>query len=124
MAKNPVVHFEVIGNDPNKLQAFYRDAFAWEIQTIEEMNYGLVSAPQDKSGIGGGIGGHPPGEHASFVTFYVQVDDLQATLARIEKLGGKTLVPPTTIPDMVTFAQFADPEGHRVGLVKREEGSP
>jgi predicted enzyme related to lactoylglutathione lyase len=29
-------------------------------------------------------------------------------------------VPVTVIPDMVTFAQFADPEGNVVGIVKNE----
>jgi hypothetical protein len=33
-------------------------------------------------------------------------------------LGGKTIQPPTSVPGGVTFALFADPEGHVVGLVK------
>ena len=38
-------------------------------------------------------------------------------LEKAEKLGGKTVVPPTEIPDFgLTFAFFADPEGHVVGL--------
>ena len=36
-------------------------------------------------------------------------------------LGGKTVVPETEIPNMVTFALFADPEGNVVGLVKSEQ---
>jgi predicted enzyme related to lactoylglutathione lyase len=47
--------------------------------------------------------------------------DLQAYLDRIEQLGGKTVVPVTEIPGLVTFAQFADPEGNVVGLVKAPE---
>jgi uncharacterized protein len=46
--------------------------------------------------------------------------DPQAYLDRIERVGGKTIVPVTEIPDMVTFAQFADPEGNVVGLVKAQ----
>lgn len=49
---------------------------------------------------------------------YVQVDDPQAYLDKVESLGGKTVVPVTEIPNMVTFALFTDPEGHMVGLVK------
>ncbi len=53
------------------------------------------------------------------MTFYVEVDDPAAYLARAEKLGGKTIVPPSEIPDFgLTFAFFADPEGHVVGLSK------
>jgi hypothetical protein len=42
--------------------------------------------------------------------FYIQVDDPQAYLDRIEQAGGKTVVPVTVIPGLVTFAQFADPK--------------
>ena len=51
--------------------------------------------------------------------FYVEVDDLAEYLARAEELGGKTVVPPTDIAEFgLTFAFFADPEGHMVGLSK------
>jgi predicted enzyme related to lactoylglutathione lyase len=43
------------------------------------------------------------------VTFYIEVDDSQAYLDRIETAGGKTVIPVTEVPDMVTFAQFSDP---------------
>jgi predicted enzyme related to lactoylglutathione lyase len=67
-------------------------------------------------GIGGGIGKAEQGE--GNVTFYIEVDDPAAYLKKVEKLGGKTLVPVTEVPNVVTFALFADPEGHAVGLVK------
>lgn len=111
----PVVHFEVVGKDGSKLQDFYRALFNWKIQAVNPMNYGLVEATE--GGIGGGIGSSQQGA-PGHVTFYVQVDDLQAHLDQVESLGGKTLVPITEIPDMVTFALFADPEGNMVGLVK------
>jgi hypothetical protein len=110
---NPVVHFEVGGRDAEKLQKFYADVFHWEVDANNEMKYGIVKASD--GGIGGGIGPHPM---APVVTFYVAVDDLQAYLERVEKLGGKTITPPTEIPNMVTFAMFEDPEGNKIGLVK------
>jgi predicted enzyme related to lactoylglutathione lyase len=113
---NPVVHFEVVGQDGEKLQAFYRDLFDWKLNVMPEMAYGLVE--KEDGGIGGGIGKAQDGP--GYVTFYVQVDDPQAYLDKAESLGGKTIVPVTEIPDMVTFALFADPEGHMVGVVKSE----
>jgi predicted enzyme related to lactoylglutathione lyase len=112
---NPVVHFEVTGKDGKKLQEFYSQAFGWSINADNPMNYGIVEA-QNGQGIGGGIQG---GENTQ-VTFYVRVDDPQAVLNKIESMGGKTVVPVTVVPDMVTFAQFADPDGNVVGLVKNE----
>jgi predicted enzyme related to lactoylglutathione lyase len=53
------------------------------------------------------------------VTVYVEVDDLAAYLSKAERLGGKTVVPPTEISEFsLSFAFFADPEGHVVGLSK------
>lgn len=111
---NAVVHFEIIGKDGAKLQSFYRDLFGWPVNADNPMNYGLVG-PAD-AGIGGGIG---PGEDdQSMVTFYIGVDDLQAALDKAAQLGGKTVMPVTEIPGMVIMAQFADPAGNVIGLVK------
>ncbi|MBI2866891.1 MAG: VOC family protein [Chloroflexi bacterium] len=118
---NPVVHFEIVGKNGKKLQGFYQKLFEWTVNANNPMNYGLVDTGV-KGAIGGGIGGHGPegsGGHPGS-TFYVEVSDLAATLKKAEKLGGKTIMPPTEIPNMVTFALFADPEGNVVGLVKSE----
>jgi predicted enzyme related to lactoylglutathione lyase len=111
---NPVVHFEIGGKDVSKLHQFYKDAFDWEINSVPTMNYSTI-APGGTDGIGGGIG-HTDGP--GHVTFYIQVDDLNAYLARIERLGGKIVMPPIEIPNVVGLAMFADPEGHIIGLVK------
>jgi predicted enzyme related to lactoylglutathione lyase len=122
MAAAPVVHFEVIGKDAKKLQNFYSKLFDWQINADNPMNYGLVNAAGNgtevgKGSIGGGVGSAPEGA-PGYVTFYVQVPDLEATLKKVASMGGKTIVPPTEIPNMVTFAMFQDPEGNAVGLVK------
>ena len=80
------------------------------------MGYGMLIQPEN--GIGGGVGQAQEGD--GHVTFYVEADDPQAALDSIEKLGGKTVVPVTEM-EMVTFALFADPEGHVVGIVKGQD---
>ena len=112
----PILYFEVLGKDATKLQKFYSDLFDWKIDAGNPMNYGLVES-QTEGSIAGGIGQAPEGQ-SGHVTFYAQVDDLQASLDKAEALGGKTILPPTEIPNMVTFALFQDPEGHTIGLVK------
>ena len=68
--------------------------------------------------MGGGIGASQDGGPGQ-VTFYVEVDDPAEFLAKAEQLGGRTVAPPSEIPDFgLTFAFFADPEGHVVGLSK------
>ena len=113
---NQVSWFEVSGKDGAKLQQFYGDLFGWKIDANNPMNYGMVQ--NGDGGIGGGIAESQDGR--TQVTFYVSVDDLQPYLDKAEKLGGRTVVGVTEIPNMVTFAQIADPEGNVIGVVKNQ----
>ena len=102
---NPGVHFEIQATDGKVAQEFYAKLFDWHVDSSNPMNYGLVDTHTGE-GIGGGITGT---DGPNQVTVYVQVDDLQAYLDKAESLGGKTMLPPTVIPGMVTLAQFLDP---------------
>jgi uncharacterized protein len=117
----PVVHFEVIGRDGQKLQSYYSDLFGWEIDADNPMKYGIVqrdgNTNRDGVGIGGGVGGGPEG-YSGHVTFYVEVPDVEAALAKAESLGGTRIMGPEKIMDQVELGQFSDPEGHVVGVVK------
>jgi predicted enzyme related to lactoylglutathione lyase len=109
-----VIHFEVTGKDGKALQHFYSEAFGWKVDTNNPGGYGMVRGGENE--ITGGIGAAQPGA-PSGVTFYVHTDDAKATLAKIEKLGGKVLMPLTEVAPETTIALFADPEGHIVGLM-------
>jgi uncharacterized protein len=115
MIKPFVGWFEITGKDGPALQRFYSKLFDWTINDAGDgSGYGLVEAGE--KGIAGGIGASQDGTQDG-VAFYVEVDDPAVFLDRAERLGGKTVVPPTEIPNFgLTFAFFADPEGHVVGL--------
>jgi predicted enzyme related to lactoylglutathione lyase len=119
----PVVHFEVIGKDGQKLQSYYAQLFGWEIDANNPMQYGMVAREGNVSpegvGIGGGVGGGPDG-YDGHVTFYVEVPDVEAALAKAESLGGTRIMGPENIMDQVELGQFQDPEGHMVGVVKSQ----
>jgi uncharacterized protein len=109
----PVTWFEISTSEAKTVREFYAELFGWNLQVLEEANYALVDTGVEGA-IGGGIG---EAQGPNQAIFYIEVDDPQAYLDRIEKAGGKTVVPVTEIPDLVTFAQFADPQGNVVGLV-------
>jgi predicted enzyme related to lactoylglutathione lyase len=117
----PVVHFEVIGNDPKKLQSYYSELFGWEIDSNNPMNYGIVQREGNVNaegvGIGGGVGRGPDG-YEGHVTFYVEVPDVEAALAKAESLGGSRIMGPEKMMEGVEIGLFNDPEGHIVGVVK------
>ena len=93
----PVVHFEVIGKDGEKLRDYYSELFGWEIDTDNPMNYGTIEREKnlndEGAGIGGGIAGGPEG-YEGHVTFYVQVPDVEEALTKAERLGGARIFGP------------------------------
>jgi uncharacterized protein len=116
----PVVHFEVIGKDGARLRDYYSELFGWEIDADNPMNYGTIEREENLNdegvGIGGGIAGGPEG-YDGHVTFYVQVPDVEAALAKAESLGGARIFGPEKIMDSMILGQFTDPEGHVIGLM-------
>lgn len=113
---NPVTHFEVVGPNSEALQRFYYEAFGWQLKPAGP--HYAMAVPGDDHGINGGIGSPPEGGSASRVTFYVEVADLEAALAYVERLGGKRVLDPVSVPDGPTFALFADPAGNVVGIAR------
>ncbi|MGE3275846.1 MAG: VOC family protein [Vicinamibacterales bacterium] len=111
---HPVMWFEVLGKDANTLRTFYGKLFGWSFGG-DSIEYGLVEATG--RGIPGGIGVPYPGTR-EWVTFYVGTPDVTASLAEAERLGGRTVMPRTTLPGGVTLGVFEDPEGHTIGLLE------
>lgn len=112
-AGRPVIHFEIGCRDLEKTSQYFSELFGWKTR---------VDGPAaDIGGLAaGGIGGHMTAlghEPFHYTIFYVDVEDVKASLARAVQLGGKALVGPITIPTG-TFAWFADPEGNMIGLLK------
>ena len=109
---NPIVHFEISAKgDRAKAQVFYSGLFGWHINPEDGINYSMIDTHSNDEGINGGISGDGPNDG---VTIYVQVDDLQSTLEKAESLGGRTVTSPMEIPNVVSLARFADPEGNLV----------
>jgi uncharacterized protein len=115
----PVVHFEIIGEDGAALQSLYSQLFGWKSDAYNPMNYGVLQRDENLSpegiGIGGGIGemeGYPGG-----VTFFVGVPDVEAALAKAESLGGTRVADPYEVMEGVVIGRVKDPEGHELGLI-------
>jgi predicted enzyme related to lactoylglutathione lyase len=117
---NPVVHFEVVSKDRERISKYYSELFGWEIDANNPMNYGMISREEnmtdDGMGIGGGIGPAPEG-YDGHLTVYVAVADVEEALAKAESLGGTRVMGPETIPEMLILGQFKDPDGNLVGVM-------
>lgn len=119
-----VVHFEVIGKDPQKLRSYYGDLFGWEFDTdspvapqvSEAGNYGFVNHnPDEGVGIPGGVGGGKGFE--GYAIFYVGVPNVEEALKKAESLGGTRVMGPAKNPGAeLVVGHFRDPEGHLIGV--------
>jgi uncharacterized protein len=120
----PVVHFEVIGKDPERLRQYFGELFGWEFDTpspvarevSEPENYGFLDliVSDNGTGIRGGVGGGP--SYPSHAVFYVGVPNVEAALQRAETLGGSRVMGPATSPNGLVIGHFTDPEGTLIGV--------
>src|SRR5256885_3390654 len=110
----PVIHFEIIGGEGNQLEKFYSELFGWKINSNNPLKYGVVDTGGGPGGINGGVGA---ANDKNRVSIYARVKDLQATLDRAEKLGGKTILPPSEVPGGPKLAMFVVPAGNVTGLL-------
>ena len=117
----PVVHFEITGKDGEKLQSYYSELFGWEIKADNEMKYGIIdregNTNADGVGIGGGIATGPEG-YGGHVTFYVEVPNVEETLAKAESQGGTRMKGPDEDMEGLVIGLFNDPEGHTIGVMQ------
>jgi len=118
-----VVQFEIIGKDGPRLRNYYASLFDWAVDADNALGYGIVARDgalnADGVGIAGGIGNTLNPEDPGHVTFYVEVPDVEAALAKAEGLGGSRVFGPGNVPGTpLVIGQFTDPEGHLVGLTQ------
>ncbi len=103
---------ELMTTDQEAASEFYTTLFGWETEEypMEGMKYTVLKFGGEPVG---GIMPAPP-EYQGMPpcwSVYVTVDDVDATAARVEELGGKLLRPPTDIPDIGRFCVLQDPQG-------------
>ena len=109
---NQVAHVEIRSADPDASRAFYGRLFDWQFPEAPEPGYTYIVTGIEGA-VPGGIGRAPAGPGQ--VTFFVDVADVQAALEQAVRLGGRIVLPATSVPG-VTFGLFADPQGLVVGV--------
>lgn len=119
-----VVHFEIPYDDGDRAQKFYADTFGWQLMSLPEMGYTMVttgptdpeSGPTEVGFVNGGMfqrSDDYPGKGPNVV---VDVPSVDEALRKVEAAGGKALGAKQPVGDMGFSAYFADPEGNVIGL--------
>jgi uncharacterized protein len=121
---NRVIHFEIQADDIQRAKAFYENVFNWEVKQwmkAEEggMDYwGLVTGPDGKPGINGGLYKRPAENRLATFDCTVQVDDIDKAIEDVKKNGGFIRGEKMEIPGVGWFVGGTDTEGNRFGIMQ------
>jgi uncharacterized protein len=110
---HPVIHAEIRSQDPDATRAFLAAPFDWQVAS----EGGFPGHTFMDTGAAGGpaVAVSPRQGTDDEVLFFVAVDDVAATLAKAEELGGTIIQPAQQVPG-VSFGVLADSHGHRIGV--------
>lgn len=116
-----VVHFEIPFDDAERAHGFYRQVFGWELAAVPGMSYTLATTgpsgergPSEPGFINGGMLRRQNPDDTPILV--IDVADIDDTLAKIEELGGQTLLGRQAVGEMGWAAYFKDVEGNAMGL--------
>jgi hypothetical protein len=116
MAHGTVGWIQVDTDNPEDAKRFYGELFDWTFATDENSGgkYHMVTRKGANEPHGGifDTGGDTPNQ----ATFWMEVSDIAATIAAAERLGGKALFGPTTLPSGLVTAELRDPSGNAIGV--------
>jgi hypothetical protein len=121
---------ELLTRDVGTAAEFYGKVFGWTFETYGPAD-DLKTYTVVLSGgvpIGGMVYASPKDDdkkrHGARWVGLMSVPDVQAAAARVERDGGKVLMPPRTLGGRGTVALFLDPEGGLFGVINSATGDP
>lgn len=114
MAIGEITHIELPSDDVERARSFYSELFGWPMQSVPEMKDYVMfqSGPGESGGAIGKRGVSAPDR----LRFYVEVESLETTVARVLELGGRVAVEITDVPGQGRYAAIIDTEGNEIGL--------
>ena len=113
-----VIHFEVVAEDPERAQKFYKNVFGWEISKWGgPAEYWLVTTGKEGAGINGGIA---RSKGAPLTVNTIDVPNLDEAIEKVKKNGGKQVVEKMAVPGVGYLAYCQDTEGIVFGMMQED----
>jgi uncharacterized protein len=122
MAKQGTFHWnELVTTDLRRSKAFYSKLVGWKTQAMKMPGgtYTILMTGENDPPAGGMFKMPAEGKkkQADGWIPYITVDDVDATAARVKKLGGKVMKEPFDVEGVGRICVIADPGGAGVGLI-------
>ena len=118
MTDNRIFWLEIASTDIPSSARFYQNLLGWPMVRDEEMDYTMTSFQQGETGVGLSPVDEEQGVTPGSVLVYVNVPDVDATIARAKELDAPILVDKAEIPTVGWMAVFGDPGGNRIAVMQ------
>ena len=116
---NAINWFEIPVNDIDRASKFYSKVLGGELQQMEMMGIKMAFLPMDGEGVGGSLcqgAGYKPTTDGTKI-YLNGGEDLNIPLSKVEKAGGRVVMPKTKITDDYGYmAYFVDSEGNNMAF--------
>jgi predicted enzyme related to lactoylglutathione lyase len=120
---NPVMQWQILTSQPQKLEEFYSALFGWKISGDNPLGYRKVDTVSTE-GIHGGFWPISGKEGRSMVQLFIRVENVKACAAKAESLGAHIVIPPQTLPEGDEMAVAVDPDGIPFAIFRGSGSSP
>ncbi|MGA2162396.1 MAG: VOC family protein [Methanoregula sp.] len=122
-------HFMIPADDVDRARRFYSALLGWKIEPVQSSPDSMGIAAMQYHDITTGppaagtlnTGGLYKRRMTEPILDFMQVDDIDAVLAKVAGLGGTILIPKTAIPGVGHNAMILDTEGNLFGLLMPEK---
>ena len=124
-----IVYFQIPSDDIERSKEFYNQLFGWKIDkfpesnTPEGMENWTVTTTDDKGNkaLGGGMSKRQMPQQQ--ITNFIDVKSVGEYSSKVEKLGGKVVVPKTAVPGMGYYAVCVEYIKQQLGIVESNESA-
>ena len=123
-----IVHFEIPADDIERSKKFYSDLFGWKIErwpgpVSRDMEYWMVTTTDEKGNkaLGGGMMKRMHPEHQ--IINYIDVKSVDEYSSKVQKIGGKVVVPKKAVPGMGYLAICLDTENNTLGIWETDKSA-
>ena len=122
-----IVYFQIPADDIERSKKFYNQLFSWKIDKSPEANtpegmenWSITTTDHNgKEALGGGMSKRQMPQQQ--ITNFIDVKSVDEYSSKAERLGGKVVVPKTSVPGMGYYAVCLDTENNSFGIFESSE---
>lgn len=124
---NAISWFEIPATDLDRAQKFYEEIFGISMSKLDLDNIKMRMFPVAEQGVGGALcyskNYYKPSATEGPLIYLNANPDVQNILDKVERAGGKILIPKTEVsPEYGFMAVILDSEGNRIALHSSARG--